>query len=130
MKINFDTPILDEDEQPIKEGPFQTLGSAACIVCSRRDLRGDDNMTVERAGELGFLVIRIKFQPELDLKAEEVSIIKERIGKACPPVVVYRCHRLLEGKSQTPTAEEMGIRAVSNGNGKDHSESVDRSLVV
>jgi hypothetical protein len=105
-KLNFNEKLLDEDGKVIDEGPWKTLGSTCALVCTTRQLRGDEGMTPEKAAEIGFLALKIKFQPECEISAEEVVLLKERVGKGCPPVIVVRCHRLLEGKPQQPSAEE------------------------
>lgn len=109
-KINFNVRLLDENGEHIKdESPWKTLKSAAVVVCTIRQLQGDESMAPERAAKLGFLALKLNFKDTLDLESEEVSLLKERIGKAAPPVVVIRCHRLLEGKHQVPSAKELGI---------------------
>jgi len=44
------------------------------------------------------LAQRIYKSDEVDLTAEEISLIKERVGESFPPIVVGQIWNLLEGK--------------------------------
>ena len=60
--------------------------------------RGDDQLTGEKKAEQGALAIVIATCNEPELKVEEVSMIKERIGKVWGPLIVKLAWDMLEKK--------------------------------
>lgn len=106
MKINVTTEILDEKGEVIKEGSFTTLRAACCAVLYA-SIKGDEAAPPEKKGRMGYLALLISGQDEVDLKAEDITTIKKRVEIACPPLIVVRVHRLLEGKDQQPAKDEL-----------------------
>lgn len=101
MKINVTTRILNEKDEEVEETAFQTLRSVCCLVLYSV-LKDDDRMTGDKKAEQAFLALRIQHEDEPELTAEQIAMLKDRIGKAASPLIVLRCRLLLEGKDQRP----------------------------
>ena len=105
-KILFAQPILDEDGEEVKEGSFRTLRSTCC-ACLYAPVEGDEKLAPDKKSELAFFALRIQHKDEMDLKSEQIALLKDRVGKLAPKLVILRAHRLLEGKPQLLTEEEL-----------------------
>lgn len=105
MQIDFTKPILDESDEPIKEGPFMTLRTI-CTAALFAQIRGDENLSPEKKGEMGFLGLQIQHSDTLDLRAEQIATLKERVGKIAPNLVVYRAFSLLDPKTEPKEARK------------------------
>lgn len=102
MRRNFDQPILDINDEPIKseKGEIATLAivSINALLATYGDepgLSGKDK--VERM----HIALKINRSPrEVDLTTEQLAKIKELIGKGFPPLIVGRAYELLEQEPQ------------------------------
>lgn len=100
-KINFSTvltklgggPLQDDDDKDL------TLASAA----KQALLVLDDKQTGEQKYENYCLATKVVGGGEVTLKSEEISKIKEYIGKYMYPIVVGQAWDLLEGKDPKKT---------------------------
>lgn len=113
MKIDFTQPILDENNEPVKEGMFKTIRST-CTTALFAQIKGDENLSPDKKGEMGFLGLQIQHSDTLDLKVEQVAMIKSRIGMIAPNLIVYRAFELLDPKE--------GGKEVAKSNGADHQQ--------
>lgn len=97
MKINFDAPIIDLAEKPMNDekGDPVTLATVT-VQALLATLRGDEAMAGTAKAECGHLGMRLFPGGEQDLKAEQVTMIKERIGRAFTPLIVARAWALLD----------------------------------
>lgn len=109
MKINFSAPILnfdgeavmetDEKGKPLEGKPL-TLStiSVNALVMPLPDGRGQqehlDGAAKVRHACLAETIF--KSTAPIDLKVEDIALIKERIGRGYGPLVVMRCWALLE----------------------------------
>lgn len=102
MKINFLQKILDEDNKPaVMDGTEVTLRKV-CTMALFASLKGDENLDGLKKGEIGFLGLQIQHSDELDLKSKDIELLKDRIGKICSNLVIYRAFELLD-PSAKPT---------------------------
>ena len=69
------------------------------LVCTRSltaILRQDDSVKGEEKLRRGMLAERIYVNDEVELKAEEVALVKELVGRLYGPLVVLRVWRMLD----------------------------------
>jgi len=102
--IDFTTALNDLDGAAISDGtdaktPF-TLGDAAvrALVISYDDER---SLSPEEKFKRGELAARIHNATALSLKSEEITLLKNLIGKAYSPLIVFRAWPLLDA-AETP----------------------------
>lgn len=87
--INFKAPITDLDGKQVDGA---TLGS----VCTAALLAPNQQDSAETKGKLFDLALAIHGKEAADLKVEDVAMLKERVGKCYPPLVVGRTWQLLD----------------------------------
>lgn len=107
MKINFTVKLVGLDGQPVLEKDTDgqtkmvTLATVAvnALLAPLVDMRGQpeqlDGLTKVRHATLAESIF--KATDAVDLKVEDIALIKERIGRAFAPLVVMRAWALLEG---------------------------------
>ena len=100
MNVNFLVDMVDLDGRPIDEaeGKPATLGFV-CLDALMRSYNDEPNLTgVEKVRRYD-LALRIKRGGgQLDLPAEEITLLKLLIGKAYAPLIVGQAWAMLEGK--------------------------------
>lgn len=102
MKIDFSKPILDLAGMPVKQteaadSPDATLATVAtgalmATFPDERELSGTD-----KAARF-HLAMKLTNGGDVDLKVEDVALLKNLIGKAFGPLVVGRAYDLLDPK--------------------------------
>lgn len=105
MRINFDLELKTLDGQPVVE-PAPTADDPQAVrpVTARsiavnallgeyRDDRSDGEEKLRRFS----LARRINAGGDVEIKAEEVSLVKRLVGLAYPPLAVGQVYELLEG---------------------------------
>lgn len=107
MKINFNTVMTDPEGKAITDtiaaqtnggiAKDLTLGSAAIYALNssfqdEKDLDGNEKFN---RGRLAYDIYKT---PELDVKPEDIVIVKKVIGKLYTPLVVYQAFNILDGK--------------------------------
>ena len=106
MKIDFSTLLLGLDGEVLRtpptkageEGKAQTL-SRVCVdalVAVEPNTIPDGKTSFERYQ----LAEKINDKKEVDLEAEDIVILKDRVGKIFGPIVVGPAYNLLEGKKE------------------------------
>lgn len=100
MKIDLTKTFTTIEGKTMKESgensPELTLGFVATQAILNV-LPGDDNLTGVEKNELFTLWFdNIKDKQKAELTAEQVSKIKERIGKAYPALIVGQAYKLLD----------------------------------
>lgn len=101
MKINFATPLLDLYDTPLKldEKTQLTLGTAACEALLST-YQGEDSLSGNEKADRWALAISIKRSTgPIELTAENITKLKELIGKRFPAMVVGQAFEILEGKT-------------------------------
>lgn len=99
MQVNFDQGLLGLDDKPLEdgEGPI-TLGRVAVeVLCG---MEQGEKVTGEQKLARFKLAQRIRRGDPVQVSVEEVALLKERLAKFCPPVVMGRCWEILD-----PTGE-------------------------
>ena len=92
--------VFDFDGEPIlvgEEGKERPL--TLRLVCTKSltaILRQDETAKGEEKLKRGILAERIYSNDEVDLKAEEISLVKELIGRLYGPLIVMRTWRMLD----------------------------------
>lgn len=107
VAADFSSVITDPDGKPFPScsdpklaecaKPF-TLGAAASAALLTQSL-GDERMTAEQKVSRAALALKVRDAGQLDLKAEDVAMIKDAVGKAYQPLVVYRVFGLVDPAS-------------------------------
>ena len=101
MKLTAE--ITDLDNKPINEGDGAdaktvTLGGLL-LRCLLLPLRGDDSLTGDQKVKVAMLAHKIHGKEDADLTAEEVTLLKDRSGKAFTPLIVMRIWALIDPAS-------------------------------
>jgi hypothetical protein len=93
MKTLAGAPILDPDKQSVT---LQTVSIEALMAFPIDD--ADKTMSGKQKAALHSLAERFYQASEaVEMTAEEVTLLKERIGKAYGPLIVGQAWRMLEG---------------------------------
>ena len=98
--IDVTQVICEFDGEPLavgEEGKEQIL--TLRLVCTRSltaILRQDEGVGGEEKLRRGMLAERIYVNDEVELKAEEISLVKELVGRLYGPLVVMRVWRMLD----------------------------------
>lgn len=88
---NFDgTLILDEKNQTTSLG---TVAITALVTLTKKD----ESVDAKTKYEWGVLADKIYGGKKLDLKSNEIVLLKERIGQLFGPLVIRQAWDLLEG---------------------------------
>lgn len=94
MKRNFDTVIKDIDGKPFADG---TVTLKTLVITSIQiEAAGDERMPVTEKVDLFKIASKVVGGGDVELSAEEIAIIKARIGKTLKPIFVGRAFELLE----------------------------------
>ena len=98
MRRNFDQPILDLNDNPVKDaqGTVFTLGviTMNALLMPYED---EKNLTGKDKAERMQLALKInKRMKEVDLTVEQLALVKTLVAKAYGPLIVGRAWELLE----------------------------------
>lgn len=102
--IDFATPITDYDGVPVKMGDKEmTLRdvSVMALVQGYDDERGLSGQERFERGRLAGAIHDAK-EP-MQLKSEEITLLKKVVGKAFTPMVVFRAYPLIDA-AEKPAA--------------------------
>jgi len=102
--INFTEALTGLDGKPIVQGDPKkaepsTLGDIA-VASLENSLEEDRQMSGDAKFKLDTLARKIYKMKDAILTVEDISTIKQRIGKAYPPVIVGAAWRLLDPAQQ------------------------------
>jgi len=109
MKIDFSTVLRDPDdfskEAKDSNGVLVTLGVIA------RSALNADLQDERRSGEDKYAAYKLadrirNASSAIDVKVDQVTLIKQRIGKAYPPAIMGQCWDLLEPPAAEPEGEK------------------------
>lgn len=105
MKVNINGQVLvGYDDRPLKmdaspNAPDSTL-KAVVYQALTVSLPGDEGQTKEAKYSFYKLAKKVKnSQGELDLTVEQLGIIKDRVAKAYPPLIIGQVYEFIEGES-------------------------------
>jgi hypothetical protein len=100
MKINFSAILLDLHDKQLMQ-PVATPGEVPHVpatlawVASEALLRATDEKDGQRKYKLFSLAMKVGKGGDIDLKAEDVALLKKLIGEQFAPLVVGRAFDLL-----------------------------------
>lgn len=103
MKRNFNQPINNINGENIKESPEKTFSMKdACLSALLIPQENDDKLDGKKKCELVELAMRINANDEVDLSADEIVLLKQRIAKVPfnTHIITYRVHQFLEDKGE------------------------------
>ena len=100
MKINLTTNLLDENKNPIKKDKETDIIVKDVLINSLISMvNGDEKLDGANKYEYYKLFKKIDEQEkELEIEAEEIVKIKERVGKVYNVLIVGQVYDILEGK--------------------------------
>lgn len=104
IEINFQTPIVDYDGQPVKDdtGKTTTLGRVAMISLGSR-YQEDTNASTDEIYKRGQLAAKVyEAKAPVDLTVEEVALIKRFIAKSQSPLIVAKVFPMLDKAEAAP----------------------------
>ena len=99
MKIDFSKELIGYDGEPLKEG--DKIITLAMVCCNALGNPAPDEAQLpgeEKARRFDLAVAVYASKGPLDLKVEQVALIKSLIGKLYGPMVVGPVWKLLEGE--------------------------------
>ena len=97
MKINVLQKVMGLDGQEAVEAPTMR---DVCVKALVELTRSDQEMSGKEKFEMGMLAQKIYQEDEPDLIVEDVSKLKDRIGKLWGPLVVAWAWNALDGNGQ------------------------------
>lgn len=83
--------------QPLGERKPFTL-RFACTRALSAVYRDEQGVSGDKKFERGVLALKIHNDDTVDLKAEEIAMVKKLVAKMYGPIVILQVHNLLEGK--------------------------------
>jgi len=97
-KIDFDGLITDLSGNPIKykDTKRDTKLKDLVVISLTTPLESDANLSGMEKFEIGFLAQKIYGGGELALPSEDITTIKERLGKVYGPLFVLKAYELIE----------------------------------
>jgi len=97
MKLLKNTPIVDLKNNPIIDDLNDILTiETICLNTLLAPLKGDENRDGAFKANMFKIATKISSSEEVDLTAEEVSLLKSRIGLAYPALIVGRAWEILD----------------------------------
>ena len=109
MKIDFTKPVLDLDDKPIevegKSGTVFTLKSACTQALMAQQPGAAAPLSIDESMAKYLLALKIhKSSAAIDLKAEEVVLLKRNIAGVYGPLIVGRACEMLENPTPASRA--------------------------
>ena len=106
MKIDFSAILLNLRDEPLMQpgenGALSTAPATLAWIASEALLRATDDKDGQKKYKLYALAMKVGNGGEVDLKAEDVALLKQKIGEQFAPLVVGRAFDLLgEGDKVT-----------------------------
>lgn len=97
MKVQLDTKILNLQGEPIKDGDGDLTLKAVICAAMLGLLQEDQNADSTAKVRMFRLAQRAVDGGEQDISAEDITLIKQRVGKMYGALIVGRAFDLLEG---------------------------------
>jgi len=99
MKIDFTKQLKDLDGKTIVEKDGAITLKSICINSLMANYQDEKNLSGEEKFKRYELAMKISENgKDVDLKAEDISLIKQLVGKAFTPLVVGQTYKMLEDK--------------------------------
>ena len=100
MKVDFAQPIRDLGGQPLSEGGNTlTLGTVCINSLLVTLMTGHGPEQLDGTAKVTHATLAQTIhtaEAAVDLKAEDIALLKDRVGRACIPIVVMRAWALLD----------------------------------
>jgi hypothetical protein len=98
MKINFDTELRDLYDKPLPNGGDKplTLAEVACTALLAA-IPDDQMLSMEDKVKMFRLAQLAAKGGEQDIKTEDATLLKNRVGKCYGALIVGRVYDLIEG---------------------------------
>lgn len=96
---NFDTPLLDLNDKPIKSsdnGGADATMKDVIVSCLNLTFADEQNMTGEKKFKRFLLTQKVHAGGEVDVKPEEIVEMKLVVGKSQGPIIVGRVYQFLD----------------------------------
>jgi hypothetical protein len=106
VKIDFSSILLNLNDTPLMQPPGPegaNVPATLAWVASEALLRATDEKDGQKKYKLYALALKVGAGGEVDLKAEDIALIKARIGEQFAPLVVGRAFDLLDDGERVPT---------------------------
>ena len=99
-----DTTFITNEDPACTKCPPLTLGTAAyhALFAMTQEEQRSGSVTAEQKWQRAVLAVRIKDDKAATLTAEEIALIKSRIGTTYGGMVVLRAYALLDPTAQPP----------------------------
>jgi hypothetical protein len=112
-KINLDLQLKSPDGDPVvqREGSAEIATLKGCAMNALLTPQELDGATPGLGYRLYTLADQIKGGGEVDLDADDVALIKQRIERLYAPWILGQCWDALEGGRETPTPKALPDRA-------------------
>lgn len=109
MKIDFSAILLNLQDEPLmqpvaKEGE-EAQPATLSWIASEALLRATEDKDGQKKYKLYALAMKVGGGDEVELKAEDITLIKQKIGEQFAPLVVGRAFDLLEQTDVKAAAE-------------------------
>ena len=98
MKLNVTQALRGIDGNELKDSEELVLLRAVCVNALMAQLEEDQSQTGEQKVKAHSLATRLFNEDEPELQAEDVSLLKDRIGKCFGPAVVGPAFAMLDPK--------------------------------
>lgn len=97
MKIEWGTVFQDMDGKDIKIEGDKPMTLAKVAVSALTNVSEQDRqLTGEEKFKLGQLAFKIHTEPEAEFEVEDISKVKDKIGKFWSPYIVFKAYSLLK----------------------------------
>ncbi|QOR55296.1 MAG: hypothetical protein SHS37scaffold220_65 [Phage 67_12] len=103
MNRNFDAPMLSLDGKPYTDGA--TLKTVV-FSAIQAQVPHDEKMTVDQKMKLYVLAGKVAKGGVVEVTAEDLSLMKERVGLVYPPLTMGEAFRLLEQDHVAPAQSD------------------------
>lgn len=100
MKKNFEEAMLDHEGKPYTDG--LTLKTVALTALTMEAI-GDERMTASDKVKIFLLATKLAPGGTIDLSVEELTLLRERIGKTIRPIACGYAFKLLDADPSTTT---------------------------
>lgn len=104
MKIKVTEAIVDLSGKAIGDLTLRSV----CNEVLLGQIPGDESLGGAKKAEMFALAMRIHDEDEPDLKAEEISLLKDRIGRGYSALVTGRAYELLDPPSKLRAVSDAG----------------------
>jgi len=104
MIVDFDAPILDFKGNPMKAEAGSEDPATLEVVAISALMAQIDERAPSGKEKFERFQLAVKCKGKVNLKAEEVSMLKDQIGKFGSPLVVGRAWQLLDSAEGEPVA--------------------------